>query len=525
MRKYLNWFLLLGGLIPLGFCVGAHIAVRWYIAHHYPWTSVGSVSFEPWYLRLENVQVHQVNLNGTLREVRVTWDRTIRIDGGALELNVGESEPNTVEKKHRIFAKNLDVTVRRKDLTAWLTNVTKSPDQPTCTLHAKVEHLKCSGTLNNVCLFGTDVNFDSAELNVPGYCPNLKITNGYGSKSEGCYKAKLASCGVYAAEGAEVEISPSGAISVAAQSILVAHRVLSSEALVFDRPVMARWENGILTTKVDSLDLRADPEELSLEGSGLCQDWVDNLPRELRKPLEDFKFDGKLAFQIGIKKPKVRIKGGCKVSCKNPKLVALGKQFHYEVYGVDGATHDRISGPGSKDWVYMTEISSFMPIAVTTLEDPGFPVHRGWIAQAFENSLIDNLKHGKFLRGGSTITMQLAKNLWLRREKTLGRKIQEFFLASALESCLGKDRILELYFNVVEFGPNIYGIGPAAKYHFDTSPAALDMRQAFWLAHILPKPRQGKPTEADLARIEPLIERLRPELGTDKEPDAEWEAE
>jgi membrane peptidoglycan carboxypeptidase len=105
--------------------------------------------------------------------------------------------------------------------------------------------------------------------------------------------------------------------------------------------------------------------------------------------------------------------------------------------------------------------------------------------------------------------MQLAKNLWLTREKTLGRKVQEFFLSQALESCYSKDEIMELYLNVVEFGPNQYGVGNGSMYWFHKGPGELVPTEAFWLASILPRPsRTQPPTDSSLKRVEGLMKRL-----------------
>jgi membrane carboxypeptidase/penicillin-binding protein PbpC len=85
--------------------------------------------------------------------------------------------------------------------------------------------------------------------------------------------------------------------------------------------------------------------------------------------------------------------------------------------------------------------------------------------------------------------MQLAKNLYLRRDKTLSRKLQEAGLTLLLEQSLNKRRLLELYLNVIEYGPGIYGIGPAARYYFDTTPERLSLAQSFFLGSILPNPK------------------------------------
>jgi membrane peptidoglycan carboxypeptidase len=166
---------------------------------------------------------------------------------------------------------------------------------------------------------------------------------------------------------------------------------------------------------------------------------------------------------------------------------------------------ERETGPGTKDWTYLPDVGRDVPTAVIAMEDPGYPSHRGYIGQAFENSLRDNLATGKFLRGGSTITMQLAKNIWLYRDKTVTRKLQEVLFAIALENCYSKSEILELYLNVVEFGPDLYGIGPAARHYFKTSAAEITAEQSFSLAMLLPKPRKGLP---DKVRVRKLMETL-----------------
>jgi membrane carboxypeptidase/penicillin-binding protein PbpC len=97
-----------------------------------------------------------------------------------------------------------------------------------------------------------------------------------------------------------------------------------------------------------------------------------------------------------------------------------------------------------------------------TTEDSGFFKHRGWVSSVFKTALRRNIENGGFRLGASSITMQTVKNLLLSQEKTLSRKLQELFLVWYLEQILPKERILELYFNAIEFGPRIYGIGPAA---------------------------------------------------------------
>src|SRR6185436_19858878 len=101
-----------------------------------------------------------------------------------------------------------------------------------------------------------------------------------------------------------------------------------------------------------------------------------------------------------------------------------------------------------------------------------------------------NLQRGGFRLGASSITMQMTKNVLLTREKTLSRKLQELFLVWYIEQTLSKERILELYFNAIEFGPRIYGIGAAARHYFGKNPAELTPLEAAFFSSILPSPKR-----------------------------------
>lgn len=507
----------------IGCYVGLKAYVRWRLNKDYPWISVETIKISTEGLTLSGVRFHRHNLFGYVPTVYVNRAKDIRVVGGSIELSTdGEGLEEEKVKEHRVIVEGTDVTARKKDIVVYAKKVRRTPGVPSCASEASFEHPEASGHLIEPCVDRGIVTWSYGKISTK-YFKDAQVKNGWVSKTDRRFRASSISVALskdgqdpleQTANDIEVTIPPSGSILVSASSITVENPVLNSSPLEFKRPLVAKFEDGLLTIEVDSVKLKGNVLDRTIEGTGTCADWAKNIPVGLQKPLESLSFSGSLSFFVGIKDPKVKISSSCKVSCKADMLQALSKPFNYEVYRADGKTlADRVSGPGSKGWTYLTEVSTFVPQAVVAMEDPGFLGHRGWIAGAFENSLKDNLRLGRFLRGGSTITMQLAKNLWLKREKTIGRKVQEFFLASALESCLSKDRILELYLNVVEFGPNVYGIGEAAKYRFDSSPAALDPRQAFWLAKILPNPRRGgKPSDADLARVDGLIQRVAPGL-------------
>jgi monofunctional biosynthetic peptidoglycan transglycosylase len=141
-------------------------------------------------------------------------------------------------------------------------------------------------------------------------------------------------------------------------------------------------------------------------------------------------------------------------------------------------------------WVDYSRISSQAKRAVVAAEDSGFTQHDGIDWEAIEKAARDNLRKGKIKRGGSTITMQLAKNLFLSSERSFVRKAQEVVLTGMLELVHDKRRILELYLNVAEWGVGVFGIEAAAQHYFGIPAAALTAEQSAWLAAILPAPRR-----------------------------------
>jgi membrane peptidoglycan carboxypeptidase len=164
------------------------------------------------------------------------------------------------------------------------------------------------------------------------------------------------------------------------------------------------------------------------------------------------------------------------------------RPFVHRVVLPDGSVGEQETGPGTTNWTPLDQISPYMQVAVLTTEDGSFRKHHGFNRASIRASIIANLKAHRFVRGASTITMQLAKNLFLEREKTLARKLEEVVLAEYLEESFSKDELMELYLNVIEFGPAIYGITSAAEYYFGRTPAELNLAECFFLSSLLPAP-------------------------------------
>jgi hypothetical protein len=147
-------------------------------------------------------------------------------------------------------------------------------------------------------------------------------------------------------------------------------------------------------------------------------------------------------------------------------------------------------GPSNDEFVPLEDISPYLIKSIMSTEDSAFYQHHGFITSEFRTALVNNLKAGKFVQGASSITMQMVKNVLLYRDKTLARKLQELFLTWHVENTLDKDRILEIYFNVIEYGPGLYGIGPAAYHFFGKKPKDLTPTEAAFFSTILPAPKE-----------------------------------
>lgn len=159
--------------------------------------------------------------------------------------------------------------------------------------------------------------------------------------------------------------------------------------------------------------------------------------------------------------------------------------------------------PIAKQWIWvpLSRISLHLQRAVIAAEDGSFFVHEGFDWEGIKDAALHNLEAGELQRGGSTITQQLAKNLYLSSERSLLRKAREALITRSLEHRLSKERILELYLNVAEWGRGIYGAEAAARHHFGKSAADVTTDEAAWLAAILPSPQRYDPLRKTTALI------------------------
>ena len=234
-----------------------------------------------------------------------------------------------------------------------------------------------------------------------------------------------------------------------------------------------------------------------------AQDFISSLPDGLFTNFQgmeaegtfDYKLDFKynknkpneLVFDSNLKKENLKI---TKYGAAN--LNKLNGEFVYRAIIKDVFQRPILVGNANPNYTPLEQISPYLRKSVLTTEDPSFFSHRGFINEAFKQSIIKNIKTKKFSRGASTISMQLVKNVFLTREKTLSRKLEEILLVYILENnrVVSKERMLEVYFNVIEWGPNVYGIGEASHFYFQKKPSELDLNECLYLARIIPSPKK-----------------------------------
>jgi monofunctional biosynthetic peptidoglycan transglycosylase len=182
---------------------------------------------------------------------------------------------------------------------------------------------------------------------------------------------------------------------------------------------------------------------------------------------------------------------GLSLALMRPVSELADRKFSMTIQVKDwqGNYHPFDVGPKNRYWVSSNRIPPEMKWAVILAEDSNFYKHEGFDVKAIKAAIKYDLEKKSLKRGASTITQQTAKNLFLSREKTITRKAKEIYLAWRMEQELTKGRIIELYLNVVELGPMVYGIGHGSRYYFGKPASALTPRECAFLAAMLPGPR------------------------------------
>jgi hypothetical protein len=233
-----------------------------------------------------------------------------------------------------------------------------------------------------------------------------------------------------------------------------------------------------------------------------CQDVIRSAPRGFAPMLDGMTCEGQLSAEAKLVLDTANMnsmKLEWEPALGNVHITSMGKYIRFDIFDApfehharqkDGTLYTFVTGPGADLWVPMDGISNNFIKVLTTTEDGGFFGHKGFSWESFKNAAIENLKRGRFVRGASTITQQLVKNLFfVEREKTISRKVQEAIVTWQIERSLSKQQMMALYLNIIELGPKIYGIKAASQHYFNRPPSDLTLLQAIWLGNIVPNPR------------------------------------
>ena len=253
------------------------------------------------------------------------------------------------------------------------------------------------------------------------------------------------------------------------------------------------------------------------------QDAVDALPPQFSLGNEAPRIPGLLDARVRVSGPvrdpeawvvdaKLDL-AGLRAASKNTPFFLRGP-FIYRPIDAAGHTREVWVGPQNPNFVPISDLPRYVSRAVTTSEDAGFWFHSGFDFDEMRESLIDAAE-GSRVRGASTLTQQLAKNLFLSRERTFARKVREALFTLALEASLPKARLMEIYLNIIEWGPGIYGLGEASRHYFGVNPRQLTVQQAAFLATIIPNPvryhvfyEKGRLTPNWQHRVRDLVRKL-----------------
>ncbi|WP_026897452.1 biosynthetic peptidoglycan transglycosylase [Daejeonella oryzae] len=320
-------------------------------------------------------------------------------------------------------------------------------------------------------------------------------------------------------DGDEFKISGSWAV----KNLLVNHpRIASNDIVVPSGSIDADMVFGENYVSIDSTstihlqNIEANPfikytlgankiYELKLRTKELdAQQLFDAFPHGLFESLDGMKVTGKLQYDLNFRldtKYPDQVVFDSRLRKNNFKVVNwgatnLGKinsSFVYTPYEYGKPMRNITIGPQNPDYTPINQISPYLRNALLTAEDPSFYSHNGFVEESIRKSIATNFKEKAFKRGGSTISMQLVKNVYLNRQKTIARKIEEILIVWIIENTnlSSKQRMFEVYLNLIEWGKNVYGIGEASRHYFNKHPSQLDLGESIFLASIVPKPKSG----------------------------------
>jgi len=263
---------------------------------------------------------------------------------------------------------------------------------------------------------------------------------------------------------------------------------------------------GQLTLRLDKTEFKAD-------------DFFGSLPAGLFTELAGLETNGDLSYQLdfsidfsrpealqlesGLEKRDFTIRRFGRVD-----FTSVNEPFLHTVFEEGRPLRPFMVGPENPDFRSLEQIPPFLKSAVLISEDGAFFRHRGFLLEPFRDSIAANLREKRFARGASTISMQLVKNLYLKRQKTIARKLEEMVITWLIEEnrLVSKERMLEIYLNIIEWGPDVYGAQEAARFYFDKDVADLTLAEAIFMASIIPQPKRFMASFDEDQRLRPGLQ-------------------
>jgi len=267
------------------------------------------------------------------------------------------------------------------------------------------------------------------------------------------------------------------------------------------------------TRPARQLTLRLDETEFK------ANDLFGSLPAGLFTELAGIQTSGDLAYHldffVDFSRPEaLRLASG--LERRDFRIMRFGgvdfrsvnAPFLHTVFEEGQALRSFMVGPENPDFSSLEEIPPFLKSAVMISEDGAFFRHHGFVLEPFRDSIAANLREKRFARGASTISMQLVKNLYLKRQKTIARKLEEMIITWLIEEnrLVSKERMLEIYLNIIEWGPQVYGAQEAARFYFDKDVADLTLSEAIFMASIIPQPKRFMASFDEEQRLRPGLQ-------------------
>lgn len=317
------------------------------------------------------------------------------------------------------------------------------------------------------------------------------------------------------------------------------HKALSPEVIHLDRGQLSYQVNvGKRTLEVDStttvlfnkiqfhpyLRLEKDGKNWHFTAS-VNKDWFPadelfgSLPKGLFSNLDGIKTSGELAYRFLFDVDFAQLdslKLESELKERNFRIIEYGatplskmsEEFTYTVYENGMPVRTFPVGPSWEHFTPLDSISPLLQMSVLQSEDGAFFYHHGFLPDALREALIYDLQVKRFARGGSTISMQLVKNVFLNRSKNFARKLEEALIVWLIETerLTSKERMYEVYLNIAEWGPLIYGIQEASTFYFNKRPSQLTVEESIFLASIIPKPKHFRSSFTDEGKLKESLE-------------------